>query len=84
LKSGRFLANPIDSVLSSPKAKIIVDHDPLISCEKRQTDVLAAAAVIPSQKKIQISSNSKLSDFKSIPSNAFRQKRPLTKMPNSN
>ena len=37
LKSGRFypLTQAIEPVLSSPKAKIIIDHEHHISCEKK-------------------------------------------------
>jgi len=41
-----------------------VDHDHQISCEKKNNEVLAAATVIPSSKKIQMSSNHKVSDYK--------------------
>ena len=47
LKSGRYY--PItEQALTSPKARVVVDHDTLISCEKKHNEVLAAAPVIPS------------------------------------
>jgi hypothetical protein len=61
LKSGRFYPEP---VLTSPKARVVVDHESLISCEKKQNEVLAAAPVIPSSRKIQMSSNQKVGDYK--------------------
>lgn len=66
LKSGRFY-HPTEPVLTSPKARVVVDHDTLISCEKKQNEVLAAAPVIPSSRKIQMSSNHKVSDYKYKP-----------------
>ena len=74
--------------MHSPKAKVVVDQD--ISCEKKQNDVLAAATVIPTMKKIQMS-NSKQGDYKYKPITnenkstlRIKNQSRLMKMPNSN